>query len=132
MSRHIAWGMTMIRKMLNWPGESNLRFYVACLGALAVAVTLFACGEADWMGMDCPEGNDQIQTAMIQWERTTDPKAVCKGQGVETLDRGGACIRCVKGGGIMSCIMYAEQPGVIADRVLGHEVKHAFGCVHRK
>lgn len=122
----------MIRKMLNWPGESNLRLYGTMLALFLFGGLFVACGEADWMGMDCPEGNEQIQTAMIQWERTTDPKAACRTYGVETLDRGGACIRCVKGGGIMSCIMYAEQPGVIADRILGHEVKHAFGCVHRK
>lgn len=122
----------MIRRMLDRSRYISIRFFVVCVGALAISAGLFSCGEADWMGMDCPEGNDQIQTAMIQWERTTDPKAACRSQGVETLDRGGACIRCVKGGGIMSCVMYAEQPGVIADRILGHEVKHAFGCTHRK
>ena len=103
-----------------------MRILALCL---LLAGLLIACD--NWMSMDCPKVGEQINTASILWVRSSDPKVACQALGVETLDRGGACIQCTQvAAGAMSCIMHAEDPGAVSDTVLGHEAKHAFGCKH--
>ena len=90
--------------------------------ALLFVLLLTGCG--DWTQMDC---SNTIKTATIVWEHTDDPAATCEKLGAgRTLDRGGACISV---NGSVS-ILYAEAPAKIDDQILGHEVKHAFGCKH--
>ena len=81
------------------------------------------------MGMDCPAEPVKVSTITYQW--TEDPKEVCRKLGAgETLARGGACLQCNQLGDSTFCTMYANKPAEAADRVLGHEMKHAFGCKH--
>lgn len=97
---------------------------------LVAGAALWACGEADWMGMNCPDEANKVRVSTITYQWTDDPKAVCHKLGGETLDRGGACIQCSEFGDSTFCTMYANKPSEAADRILGHEVKHAFGCKH--
>jgi len=94
--------------------------------AAILALTLAGCG--DWTPMDCSR---EVQTSTITWVRVADPKATCEERGATTLDRGGACISCYEPyAGATSCVLYAESPAKMSDVILGHEVKHAFGCKH--
>ena len=92
--------------------------------ALFLVLFLTACG--DWTPMDCP---DTVKTATITWERT-DPGTTCEKLGAATLDRGGACISVSIAGDASVATLYAEAPDKMDDMILGHEVKHAFGCKH--
>lgn len=88
----------------------------------------------NWTSMECP-AEPGIAVSTITWQRTADPQVTCAALGAvgTTLDRGGACISCVVvAPSVTVCTVYAEKPGDIDDAVLGHETKHAFGCMHGK
>jgi hypothetical protein len=98
--------------------------------ALALLLVLAGCGDqASWERMDCTGA--RISRSFIAWQVEADPKVACEALGAETLDRGGACIQCTGGeDGQNFCVLHAPAPGVVGDMVLGHELKHAFGCKH--
>ena len=91
---------------------------------LALLLLLQGCAN-QWMPMDC-EQSDAVQTATIHWVRTADPNKTCTSLGSVTMLRGGACIQCA--GSL--CTMWAEDPRIVNEMTLGHEVRHAFGCKH--
>jgi 3-deoxy-D-manno-octulosonate 8-phosphate phosphatase KdsC-like HAD superfamily phosphatase len=108
--------------------ELGKRFYVACAGGIAVTLLMVACGQ-DWMGMVCPEP-PTIKTTILTWEITPDPKVRCAELGANTLVRDGACITCSFSSETSVCTVYTTKPSQVEDRIIGHEVKHAFGCRH--
>ena len=90
--------------------------------ALILCFLLVGCS-GNWQRMDC---SDTRTVTTITWQVTDDAYATCKAMGVETLAKGGACVG-VAGD---KATIYAASPGQLDDTILGHEVKHAFGCRH--
>ena len=97
---------------------------------LVLVLALAACdsGPSNWQPLRCPP-DPGVQSANIQWVRTADPKATCALLSADTFDRG-ACIQCLIVDTRANCVLHAAAPQVIDDVILGHEVKHAFGCKH--
>jgi len=109
--------------------NTTKRMKEAALLALVAILLLLVTGCAgDWTRMDCSQAT--VKTATITWERTDDPAVTCAELGASTLKRGGACISVARDGNYATARLYAEGPGEIDDVILGHEVKHAFGCKH--
>ena len=88
---------------------------------------LSGCG-GNWMKQDC---SDVVSVATIQWRVTPDPRTTCELlSGKATLDKGGACIYVVRTGDSNAAMMWANHITEVDDTILGHEIKHAFGCKH--
>lgn len=71
-------------------------------------------GCATWQPMDCSEFKPDVT---IHWSVVADPTKYCA-----TWKEGGC-------GSVGLIIM--EDPAAADEKILGHEVKHAFGCKHK-
>jgi hypothetical protein len=74
--------------------------------------------------MDCPPMTAQ-RTILLTWVPVDDPVAKCKTMDSVTFADGG-CISCLEN----TCMVWMEEPAKARDDVVGHEVKHGFGCKH--
>lgn len=70
------------------------------------------------VGMDCA-GATTFDVRHITWQ-VGDPAKVC------ATPHDGGCTQCVG----TSCTLTMHKPGEVGQAVVGHELLHAFGCIH--